>query len=323
MKNSIENSSQLVRELAAARLLLDAPPELLKRIVTASQAITLIPGESLLCPESPNEHVYVVLAGSLGVHFDKADTPRINTLGPGDSVGEMSVIDDTAPSAYVIAEETTRVFPIHRDLLVELISERSPVARNLLSTLSKWVRQSITRIVNDRAEIGLLSSHVHIDALTGVRNRRWFDSALHRLLVQSQEHGLSLSLLLLDVDHFKQYNDRHGHSGGDQALRAMGHLLSTAVRPSDFSARYGGEEFAVILPATRVEEAVGVAERIRQGISKLAILTHTGEALPGITASIGLSAISEGSTVQSLIDQADQALYKAKADGRNCVRTPG
>ena len=128
-----------------------------------------------------------------------------------------------------------------------------------------------------------------------------------------------LCILLIDVDHFKKYNDTQGHLGGDQALIALGEVLKSTLRPCDFATRYGGEEFLVMLPNTIRDEGIAAAERVRQMTEKKVITSPQGSVLPGITISIGLTMNELHSTPQSLIAAADAQLYRAKEGGRNRV----
>jgi diguanylate cyclase (GGDEF)-like protein len=161
-----------------------------------------------------------------------------------------------------------------------------------------------------------------IDALTGLANRRTLDETLAREWARAQRSGTPLSLLMIDVDHFKQFNDRHGHQLGDTALQVVAQLIAANVRrPADLAARYGGEEFSVILPDTDVMGALALAEKIRIAIEQLAPI---GPQVSTLTASIGTSTWSgtTGATLENLLYNADKALYRAKHNGRNRV-VPG
>jgi diguanylate cyclase (GGDEF)-like protein len=160
------------------------------------------------------------------------------------------------------------------------------------------------------------------DGLTGLLNRRGFDETLAREWRRCHRNGKPISLLMLDADHFKSYNDRFGHQAGDGVLRALGTcILAHIRRPGDVAARYGGEEFTVVLPDTDLGGAAQVAEAIRAGVEALAIPHAEGSPIAVITVSIGVSFASPGSaaTADDLLAAADAALYESKASGRNRV----
>jgi diguanylate cyclase (GGDEF)-like protein/PAS domain S-box-containing protein len=187
----------------------------------------------------------------------------------------------------------------------------------------------VMRDVGDRKLLeDKLSAMAMSDGLTGLANRRAFDEALEREWRRTLREGSEISLLLLDVDYFKAFNDRYGHQVGDDCLRAVAVAISAAVnRVTDIVARYGGEEIAIILPSTNTAGAIKVAQCIRSGIQALEI-SHEGniEGAGWVTASIGVAtALSRhGGTMampQGLLQAADNALYKAKNKGRNRVAT--
>ncbi len=162
------------------------------------------------------------------------------------------------------------------------------------------------------------------DPLTGLSNRSRLDSMLETELRRAQRSEDVLSLLMVDVDHFKAYNDAHGHLAGDACLQAVAHALRTVVhRAPDMVARYGGEEFACVLPGTPEQGAAQVAERIRRAVADLC-LTHPGNGPAGrVTVSVGVATVRGGRNAapDQIIEMADRALYRAKAEGRNTVST--
>jgi len=172
-----------------------------------------------------------------------------------------------------------------------------------------------------------LSSQALSDGLTGIANRRAFDEALDREWKRTLREGSQISLLLLDVDHFKRLNDRHGHQVGDDCLRAVAIAVRGAVRETDIPARYGGDELAVILPGTDTAGAVAVAEKVRAAVGALRLTNEDNPEGGGwVTPSVGVAtALSrQGGTMkmpESLLLAADNALYKAKREGRNRVAT--
>jgi diguanylate cyclase (GGDEF)-like protein/PAS domain S-box-containing protein len=189
---------------------------------------------------------------------------------------------------------------------------------NVVSDITERKRSEIALSALNRRLEGL----ARIDGLTGITNRRAFDEALDAEFRRSVRNGTPLSLLLIDVDHFKAFNDAYGHPEGDDCLKAVAKVLTNVLnRPGDLAARYGGEEFAAILPDTDAEGATTIAETIRAAVEGLAI-PHIGGGTGIVTASIGGSGhTGEGSvtSVETLVQEADNALYAAKAAGRNRV----
>lgn len=172
------------------------------------------------------------------------------------------------------------------------------------------LRASQERLAAANAQLYELA---HTDSLTDLHNRAAFDEWLHNEITRATRYQHPLSLLLLDIDLFKPYNDTYGHVAGDQVLRSAAHIFQAQVRQNDVVARYGGEEFAVILPNTDAEVAIVVAERIREGIECAAWPQRA------ITISIGVATYNPSAAAEQFIMQADAALYRAKGWGRNCV----
>lgn len=173
-----------------------------------------------------------------------------------------------------------------------------------------------------KAHADRMSDLVHIDALTGLGNRRFFDESMAAEVRAASRSGAHLGLVMLDIDRFKQFNDLYGHPAGDRCLQAVGDVLKAVCRrPRDLVARYGGEELAVILPDTDVAGAIRVAQEILQKLRELRIAHADNLDQPVVTASAGVCAArpDAGASVASLIQRADQALYAAKSDGRNRV----
>lgn len=156
------------------------------------------------------------------------------------------------------------------------------------------------------------------DELTGLFNRRYFIQRLEQELARSHRYGTTCSLLMIDVDHFKQVNDTYGHSVGDQVLVTVGEILRSCLRSTDLAARYGGEEFCVLAANTDLEGGKLFAERIRRLLAERCF-TPPGKPPFSITCSIGVAEVRPGVTAKQLIDRADEAMYEAKRQGRNRV----
>lgn len=159
------------------------------------------------------------------------------------------------------------------------------------------------------------------DGLTGVYNRRHVEGELAIKFKEARKSGNPISMMIIDLDHFKNINDTRGHLAGDEVLRKLGHLLLSSARKGDVVGRYGGEEFIVVMPDTAIDTAMEVAENLRKSIENMSI-TYEDNAIP-ITASIGLSQIRpDMSEYNELLKESDDGLYKAKESGRNCVIRP-
>jgi len=187
-------------------------------------------------------------------------------------------------------------------------------------TLETKLAESTDEIGQLREDLEDMRREALTDALTGIANRKLFDMELRRQARDAMETGESMSLLMLDIDNFKAFNDAYGHQTGDEVLKLLASTMTKAVKGDDVPARYGGEEFTVILPATDLDGAVHVAEHIRERISTKKLVNRaTNQNLGRITVSIGAAVFEFGESLSDLIKRADQALYKAKGNGRNQV----
>lgn len=158
------------------------------------------------------------------------------------------------------------------------------------------------------------------DQLTGIGNRKRFDRAMDESMLSSEATGDPFTLLVCDIDHFKKFNDTHGHQTGDQVLRLVGSTIKNSSMAKGIACRYGGEEFCVILHKTRASEGAEIADAIRQAVmGKELVKRSTGETLGRVTISIGVAERRADDDVQSIIERADQCLYAAKRAGRNRV----
>lgn len=183
--------------------------------------------------------------------------------------------------------------------------------------MTKDAAEMLVHLIIANRDLEQLALH---DELTGIANRRRFNDILPSQIETAQRTGQELSLILIDIDDFKSYNDHHGHPAGDDALRALGTLLNGILRRAgDFAARLGGEEFAIVLPTTGIAGAVALAERMRREFAGLRI-SHTGNSSGVLTISLGV-AVTDPSIItgEMLIGAADQMLYRAKRNGRDQI----
>lgn len=276
-------------------------------------------GEVLLTPEEENRDIFLIVTGQLAVHLDSLRSPALMTLCPGECAGEMSMIDNHQPSAYVVAIEPCQLLIINQQQLWAMLGASHGVAFNLLLILSRRMRHG-NSMIRDVLEIqSQLEYYATVDGLTGLYNRRWLDEMFPRTVDRCRLQAQTLYLIMLDLDHFKECNDRHGHLAGDQVLMGVARVLRQRLRPRDLVARFGGEEFAIMLMENDDAEALAIAERLRQSIGAITVKCPAGEVAPTITASLGLAKLLPTDTVTTLLHRADLALYRAKQEGRDRV----
>lgn len=184
--------------------------------------------------------------------------------------------------------------------------------------LAHWLGSQASIALENVRLHRIVERQASTDGLTELSNRRQFEEVLDVEIQRAERFGGSLALIVADLDDFKQINDRYGHQAGDEVLRAFAAVLRDTAREVDLPARYGGEEFAILLPQTDATGARRLAERLRRNLSSKPISTSTGE-LVAVTASFGVAAYPDAPTAAALFAAADDALYKAKASGKNCV----
>jgi len=218
------------------------------------------------------------------------------------------------------AEETWVRILAHRDELASRLGRDVGLAMALFDWFVNIEQRFKEPVIVERAQLERTEKSAMTDWLTALYNRGAFNSAAHRELRRAQRYRQQLSLVLFDLDDFKLVNDRFGHEKGDLVLREIGLLLRRSVRDVDVAARYGGEEFAVLLPETGRLGARAVAERVRAALARHGVLRDEGCDEPPVTVSAGIAVYPEdGEELGDLLRQADVALYRAKAEGKNTI----
>lgn len=311
-ERSLLNSLELFRGVS---------PDDVQALLQRCDRRDLAKGEQLLSPGEKNEHVFVVLSGSVNVHVGSPETPVIATMESGECVGEMSIIEDRDPSAFVMGAEDTHLLVIHQSILWNMVDASHAFAKNLLIVLSERVRSHNRVIADNFGALKKFERHATTDALTSLANRHAMEDSFPQQIAQCVDRGDPVSLMMIDVDNFKQFNDMFGHIAGDRALSAVSKILRTQFRPRDLLVRYGGDEFAVLLPEVKTEQAVTIGERVRQAVSG-----ETGDGTDSLIQiplkiSMGVAELEPHGTLDSLIRAADKALYRAKHAGRDTVST--
>ncbi|WP_207476951.1 GGDEF domain-containing protein [Arenibaculum pallidiluteum] len=223
----------------------------------------------------------------------------------GGSVGGAAMgpggVDQLRQLLALVAGETRRMVDQNQSLQSQLSSSNEQLSE-LRRNLDNVRREAVT------------------DALTGLFNRKHFDGELRRLATEAMEVGAPVSLLMIDIDHFKRFNDTWGHTVGDTVLALVARTIRDCIRDTEMAARYGGEEFAVIAPGTDLAMAVRMGERIRDAVSKKQVVNRSrNQSLGSITLSVGIAEYRPGEPLAALVQRADEALYAAKRQGRDQV----
>jgi diguanylate cyclase (GGDEF)-like protein len=260
-------------------------------------------------------------------------------------IGRPSTRTELAPYRGEYAE-VRRLEELGMEFLVPLVHSGTEGARDLLGALCLGPKigarpfteedRNLAQVLAGMVAISLHNAQLYhrsiVDGLTQVYSRGHFDAHLLQEIARARRFhqkdtgagadakvNQHVSLVMVDIDHFKQFNDRHGHQVGDLVLQTVAHTLHEAVRTMDIVARYGGEEFSLIFPETRKEDAARIAERLRRSVAETAVDAGTGEPLR-VTISLGVATFPQDARdIRELIAKADQAMYRAKGNGRNQV----
>jgi diguanylate cyclase len=211
--------------------------------------------------------------------------------------------------------------PIDRDQLRKLLETLTRATREVSATnltLEARLKETRNEIETLREGLEVVRRELLTDTLTGLSNRKHFEEMLGKAITRATAQKAPLALILIDIDHFKRFNDTYGHLTGDQVLKLVGITMRECVKSTATLARFGGEEFGVILPETASVAAKAAAEQIRESVMRRELVKRsTGASLGKVTISLGVAAFRKGDTAISLLERADQCMYMAKGAGRN------
>jgi diguanylate cyclase (GGDEF)-like protein len=306
-------------ELSASSLFQDVNLAALEGQLNTSPVFELLPGESLLTPNQPNQVLYVLLLGELRVYKDEAKSEQIGTISAGQCIGELSILDRKPTTVFIFAETKCRLLAFDEDRFLELVHSSQGVARNFLMMLMKYLRNKNVQAPENirlQEKYQRLSS---VDELTGVHNRRWLDEMLTRQIMRSSTNKNPLSVVMIAVDGFDTFNEEYGSNAGDQALYSIAQILMKDARPTDLIARYDVEKFVVVLPDTDKKGAEILAARIRRTIGEARVVIPNECMLPPVTVSQGLAQLSAFVSAEKLVAGAMDALERALLKGGNLI----
>lgn len=314
---------EIIKILQTAPLFKGVPVKLLLQISNEARLRTLKSGETLMIPGQTSNVVYVILSGRLSIQSRDSGVESIAMLGEAESVGETSIIGDLQASAYVIAATDCKLLAIDPAALWELIDSSHQAAHNVLTVLSMRVRTVNHAMPENHEPQHGFSGSAMIDEMTGLYNRQWIEEKIGRYLRRHAFNKQPSCLMMVEIDRFGEFNDKYGQLGSEQALRDIAHTLLSCLHPGDQAGHFIGEQFVVFMPETELPDGCKAAERLREVIAKSVVVLPSGDALPPISVSLGISLTTPEDTPDTLIARAHAALQQAMEGGGNCLKMAG
>lgn len=345
----------LLRELAEHDSEANLGHNQLERLAQVAEVRVFAPGEILFYEGDPSDAVYLIVSGDVEITQRGVENRQMMARGYSEFVGEMGVIEARPRSATARARGEVQALRFTKDAFLELINTAPFLVWKLMRNISARLRQReqehtawlqlrnkelaeaaarlqnmnnvLEQLVAERTrELAVANERLEAlavtDEVTGLYNRRFLQQILERKAEAIARTPHPFAVIMIDIDHFKHYNDRNGHLAGDGVLRTVCDLMRAVIRGGDILARYGGEEFCIILESAWKVDALHVADKLRR-----AVMDHTfpeGEFQPlgTITISLGVASYPEDAeSVMAVLDKADRALYEAKRGGRNRIAT--
>lgn len=310
------NSSDAVR----LGLLSSAEAPALEPLLQRCQLRQVATGDVVLAGNTANSAAAILLEGRLSVLLQPDDGAPVGSVAVGELVGEVSALTGSPTSAWVIAAEPSLLLELQRETLLELANRSHQFAVRMLETVCGRLYSSNLRALSSDTASRAFEHKACFDQLTGLKNRTWLSQHLPALLERQQRCDEGLHFFMVDIDHFKRFNDTWGHAAGDQVLVAVGQALAAAIRPDDHVVRVGGEEILVL--ATQLPDsarAAAVGERLRQAVEEHQVRLDGSDERLQVTISVGGARHRPGEAGEVTQARADEALYAAKNGGRNRV----
>jgi diguanylate cyclase len=269
---------------------------------------------------SINHELYATFVGTLSETFSTGDVPdQLN--GVIDSAKQFlaAAISDNRTQIAALGDVSAQVKTTGdpRHIIEKLVAELSKATAQATALEANFTETS-RQLENVQNSLQEAEKRSNTDALTGLANRRSLEQFLRAAQIKAMETGEPLGVFMIDIDHFKKFNDNHGHQIGDQVLRLVAKVLQDGVRDGDLAARYGGEELIAVLPGADLSTSKNVAERIRHRIAEARLTRRTtGKEIGSITVSIGVAQFRLSESAEAMIERCDRGLYHAKRCGRN------
>lgn len=304
--------------------------EEIDKIVDYLKYIEIGRGEKLFKEGDEGNELYIVKSGRAVISIRLADGKEreIAEFKSGDFFGEMSIFESAPRSATCCIKEKSCLLTMQEGGFFQLIKHFPDIAIKIMYRMLNITTQRLRNTGEFLTDMVLWGEKARkrsiTDELTGVYNRRFLDNALEDCVGASRNTGKPVSLIMVDLDWFREINELYSHETGDQIILGVVEVFKKYLRESDIIARYGGDEFTVILPETGIDEARIIADKICDEVGKLNILESLEGPINNVTTSQGIAAFPEtAKDLKTLREKADRALYRAKEEGRNRVVCAG
>lgn len=304
-------------------------PEELERVKVTLQEQNVPAGQKLFSQGDEGSELYIVGRGTIGssITLEDGSEREIAVFHSGDFFGEMSIFESAPRSATCYAKEDSIVLKLPAVTFFSFIKKHSEIAIKIMYRMLNITTQRLEntgRFLSDMVTWGEAARKRAVtDAFTGVYNRRFLEDVIQDHFRTAVREGTSLSLIMVDLDRFREINEEYGNEMGDRAILEAVEVFRRRLRETDIIARYGGDEFTILLPQTALAEAKGIAWTICREVASLTFLEDAGGvSIKRITTSQGVASYPECiSDLPGLRAAADEALYRAKEAGKNCVET--
>jgi diguanylate cyclase (GGDEF)-like protein len=298
----------------------------IENVVNHLHTITVKEGEAIFNEGDEGNELYIVKSGivSTSIRLPDGGEKEIVEFKAGDFFGEMSIFEDAPRSATCLTKTESSLFRLHQKDFFHLINSFPSTAIKIMYRMLNVTTQRLRSTGEFLSEMVRWGDDARkraiTDELTGCYNRRFLDDALKDYFESSKSSRTPLSLIMVDLDHFREINESYGHEVGDKVILEVVSVYKKNLREKDIIARYGGDEFTVIMPDTKLSECKTIAENICREVAQLTVLKDFKGPHNRVTTSQGVTSYPEhAKDMESLRETADQALYQAKENGRNRV----
>jgi diguanylate cyclase (GGDEF)-like protein len=321
--NGLKKTSKFLKTIPIFASLFDQE---IRKIAVRMTLLKVKLGDTLCEECEEGNELYIIQQGEVSglISLPDGTQKEIVVFHPGDFFGEMSIFEDAPRSATCLVKKAGKIFRFQKKDFFSIIETEPDIAIKIMYRMLNITTQRLRttgKFLSDVVRWGDEASRRAVtDELTGAYNRRFLDNSLDDYFEAAKKNGKPLTLIMMDLDYFRQINEAYGHDMGDKVILEIVKVFKKHLREKDVLARYGGDEFTVVLPDTDISTAFNIAETIRKDVEKLDFLSTMTGPVTRLTTSQGIASYPDSaSDLKALREKADNALYRAKEDGRNRV----